>query len=88
MEKDKAATLEGMMRASRMLLQSFADYIRENVPDRQCRDMMLKIGSAMAELIDVSRMIYDEHPALNPHPEEDELAAKMRGTSSSTEPTE
>src|SRR6266851_1201784 len=76
MEKEKAATLEGMMLASRTLLQALADYVRENVPDQQRRAIMLKIGTATAELIDISRMIYDEHPGLNPYAEQDQLAAK------------
>ena len=83
MDRDKAATLDGMALASRMFLQSLADYVRENVPDQQRRAIILKIGTAMAELLDISRMIYDEHPTLNPHQEEERLAEKMRGPSSS-----
>lgn len=30
MDKDKAATLDGMMRASRMLLEAMAGYVRES----------------------------------------------------------
>jgi hypothetical protein len=88
MDRDKAATLEGMALASRMFLQSFADYVRENVPDQQRRAIILKIGTAMAELLDISRMIYDEHPGLNPHQEEERLAEKMRGASSSDDPAD
>jgi hypothetical protein len=88
MDRDKAATLEGMALASRMFLQSLADYVRENAPDEQRRAIILKIGTAMAELLDISRMIYDEHPGLNPYQEEERLAAKMHGTSSSDDPTD
>jgi hypothetical protein len=42
----------------------------------------------MAELLDISRIIYDEHPGLNPHREEERLAEKMRGASSSDDPTD
>jgi len=70
-----------------MLLQALADYVRENVPDQQRRGIMLKIGTATAELIDISRMIYDEHPSLNPYAEQDQLAANC-GTSPSGEPTD
>lgn len=80
MEKEKAATLEGMLLASRTLLQGVADYARECVPDHQRRDVMLKIATATAELIDISRLIYDEHPELNPYSEEDRLAKTMRGS--------
>jgi hypothetical protein len=88
MDRDKAATLEGMALASRMFLQSLADYVRENAPDQQRRAIILKIGTAMAELLDISRMIYDEHPGLNPYQEEERLAAKMHGTPSSDDPTD
>ena len=30
---DKAATLDGMMRASRMLLEAMGGYVRESVPE-------------------------------------------------------
>jgi hypothetical protein len=88
MDIDKAATLDGMALASRLFLQSLADYVRENVPDQHRRAIILKIGTAMAELLDISRMIYDEHPGLNPHQEEERLAEKMRGASSSDDPAD
>ena len=88
MDRDKAATLDGMALASRLFLQSLADHVRENVPDRPRRAIILKIGTAMAELLDISRMIYDEHPTLNPRREEERLAEKMRGPSSSDGPAE
>ncbi len=88
MDRDKAATLDGMVLASRLFLQSLADYVRENVPEQQRRAIILKIGTAMAELLDISRMIHDEHPTLNPHREEERLAREMRGISSSDGPTD
>ena len=39
---------------------------------------MIEIATAMAELIDVSRMIYEEFPELNAHPEEERLAFEMK----------
>jgi hypothetical protein len=78
MRPEAAAQLQGMMTASRALMQGIADFVRENVPDAQRRDVMLKIGAAMAELCDISRMIYDEHPALNPYAEEDRIARDLR----------
>ena len=87
MDKDKAATLDGMMRASRMLLEAMAGYVRESVPDDQRRQVMMKIGTALGELTDISWMIYDEHPHLNPYPEETKLAAEMRNASLSRKDT-
>jgi hypothetical protein len=83
MDKDTAAKVEGMALASRMFLQSVAEFVRDNVPEPQRRAMALKIGTAMAELVDVSRMIYDQYPSLDPYQEETRLAAEMRGASSS-----
>jgi hypothetical protein len=85
MGKETAAKLEGMMLGSRMLLQSVADFVRENVPEQERHAVAIKIGTAMAELLDVSWMIHDQHPSLNPHPEETRLAAELRGRSSSGE---
>ena len=78
MDRDRAATLEGMMRGFRMLLEAMADYVRESVPDDQSEKVMMKIGTALGELTDISWMIYKEHPHLNPYPEETKLAAEMR----------
>ena len=69
MDKDTAAKLDGMMIGSRMLLQSVADFVRENVPEQERYPIALKIGTAMAELLEISWMIHDQHPSLNPDPE-------------------
>jgi hypothetical protein len=82
MDKDTAAKVEGMALASRMFLQSVAEFVRDNVSEPQRRAMALKIGTAMAELVDISRMIYDQYPSLDPYQEETRLAAEMRGVSS------
>jgi hypothetical protein len=85
MDKETAAKLEGMMLGSRMLLQSVGDFVRENVPEQDRRAIAIKIGTAMAELLDISWMIYGQHPGLNPYQEEERLAAERRGSSSSDE---
>ena len=78
MELDKAAILEGMVVMSRATLQGLADHVRDNVPTEIRREIMLKIGTAMAELSEISWMIHKEHPILNPYPEETRIAAEMR----------
>ncbi|WP_395713508.1 hypothetical protein [Reyranella sp.] len=80
MRADSAPQLEGMDDGVPRIVAGGADYVRENAPDSECRDVMLKIGAAMAELCDISRMIYAEHPALNPYAEEYEIARKLRET--------
>jgi hypothetical protein len=81
MDRDTAAKLEGMMLASRSQLQYVAELVRVQVPPPQQRIIMLKIAAALAELIDVSRAIHDEHPHLDPHREEGALAAEMHRAS-------
>ena len=85
MDKETAAKLEGMMLASRMLLQSIGDFVRDNVSEQDRHAIALKIGTAMTELLDVSWLIYDQHPSLNPYQEEERLARERRGNSSSGE---
>jgi hypothetical protein len=85
MDKETAAKLEGMTLGSRMLLQSIGDFVRENVPEQDRHTIALKIGTAMTELLDISWMIYGQHPSLNPYQEEERLARERQGGSSSSE---
>ncbi|MEI6202301.1 MAG: hypothetical protein WCP68_10145 [Enhydrobacter sp.] len=78
MDRTSAVELEGMLMAARQPLQTLADHVRENVPGERRREVMIKIATAMAELIDVSRMIYAEFPDLNPHLEEERIALEMK----------
>ena len=78
MDRTSATELEGMLMATRRPLQALADHVRENVPGERRREVMIKIATAMAELIDVSRMIYEELPDLNPHLEEERIAFEMK----------
>lgn len=87
MDKDAAAKLDGMLMGSRMLLQSVADFVRENVPEQERYPIALKIGTAMAELLEISWLIHDQHPSLNPYPEETRFAAERRGHSSGEDKT-
>ena len=63
MERAKAAKLEGMLLSSRKLLEDLADHVREDVPESQRLKMMLKIGTATAELIAVSISLRQGEPA-------------------------
>ena len=78
MDLDKAAMLEGMLVMSRTMLQEVADRVRDNWPGETRREPMLKIGTAMTELLDISWMIHTEHPVLNPYPEETRLGEEIR----------
>jgi len=66
--KVEAAKLEGMMVGSRIYLQAVSDYIRDTVPEDHRRPFLLKIGTAMAELLDISWTLYEMHPDVTPDP--------------------
>jgi len=70
-----------MMVATRMYLQAVADYIRDAVPEDHRRPFLLKVGTAMAELLDVSWALYEMHPDINPDP-----AHRHGGTTGSPPP--
>ena len=78
MDRDTAEKLEDMMLASRAQLEHIAEFVRVQVPAPQQRTIMLKIATALTELIHISWAIHDEHAHLNPYQEEEALAAKMR----------
>jgi hypothetical protein len=52
--------------------------VHEKVPENRRREVAIKIATAMAELIDVSRMVYEEYPDLNPHLKEERIALEMK----------
>jgi hypothetical protein len=81
MDRGTAEKLESMVLASRAQIDHIAEFVRVQVPAPQQRAIMLKIAAALAELIHVSRVIHDEHAHLNPHKEEEALAAEMRKAS-------
>ena len=78
MEKPVAAKIDVMMAGALLHLTGLADYIRENVPTEQRRKFLRKVADVMAEIIEVSKMIHEEHPELNPYLEEQRAAAMLQ----------
>ncbi|MCA0303817.1 MAG: hypothetical protein LCH95_15535 [Proteobacteria bacterium] len=78
MDKTDAAKLEGLLLGGRLHLHAIADHVRDHVPEEDRRAWLLKIGTAMAELLQVSWTLYERHPGLDPYPEETRLAEQMR----------
>lgn len=78
MEKEVACKIEGMMIASRAYLEALADAVGQTLSTEERRNYIKKIGCAITELIDASRMLYDAHPDLDPHSAETQIAASMR----------
>jgi hypothetical protein len=66
MDKSAAGKIEGMLSAARRQLELVAAELRETTPVKKRRPLILKIGTAMTELVELSWDIYDEHPELNP----------------------
>jgi hypothetical protein len=75
-DKYTAGKIEGMLLAARRHLDHVADHLREVSPPEKLRDHMLKISTAVAELLHLSWEIYAEHPELNPDHEAWETSAE------------
>jgi hypothetical protein len=78
MEKIAAAQLDGMLIAARRQIGEIADPLRVAAAPERLRDLMVKLGTAMSELLDISWEIYDEHPDLDPEPEARQRAEDIR----------
>jgi hypothetical protein len=75
MDKYAAGKIEGMLFAARRQLELVAAELRETTPVKKRYPRVLKVGKAMAELVEPSWEIYDEHPELNPDLEAERAAA-------------
>ena len=76
MDEYTAARLEGMLIGSRGHLEMLAAHIRDAVPAERRRELLLKIGWALSDLVDISREIYKEHPKVNPYFEDERTSAQ------------
>lgn len=74
MDRYTAGRIEGMLLASRVQLEGICDLIRENSPKRKQHGLILRIATAIAELLETSREIYKEHPRLNPYLEFEKIS--------------
>jgi hypothetical protein len=79
MDKYTAGRIEGMLRAARHNIESLiANELRIASPPEKQRHRMTKLGTVLAELLDLSREIYEEHPELNPHLEAERATEELR----------
>ena len=79
MDKYTAGRIEGMLRAARHNIGFLiADDLRVASPPEKQRPRMAKLGTVLAELLDLSREIYEEHPELNPHLEAERATEELR----------
>ena len=79
MDKYTAGKIEGMLVAVRHSIEFLISKELRNAspPERQFPRMQ-KLGIVLAELIDLSRELYEEHPELNPHLEAEKATAELR----------
>jgi hypothetical protein len=78
MDKIAAARLDGMLIAARGQIAAIADPLRVAAAPERLQDLMLKLGTAMSELLDISWEIHDEDPDLDPEPEARQRAEDIR----------
>ena len=78
MDKDTAAKLEGMLLGGRLHLHAIADHVRDHAAEQDRHEFLLKIGTAMTELLQISWALYKRHPGLDPYPEETRLANEIK----------
>jgi hypothetical protein len=78
MDKYAAGKIEGLLMAARKFLEFVAEELRVATSGAKKIELGVKIGHALADLIDISREIYAEHPKLNPFLEMEQATAEWR----------
>jgi len=78
MDKYTAGKIEGMLVASRRFIEIAAEELSAATSGAKKIELGVKMGHAIADLIDVSREIYVEHPKLNPFLEMEKATAEYQ----------
>lgn len=79
MNKYTAGKNEGMLVAVRHSVEFvICDESRRASPPEKQFQRMRKLGIVLAELVDLSRELYEEHPELNPHIDAEKMTAELR----------
>lgn len=66
MERDVALRIDGMLIAIRGNLDGVAHYVKNNCTEAEFKRIVRQIGAAMAETIEISNALYQEHPDIMP----------------------
>lgn len=61
-----AARLDGMLMAVRAELDGVAHFMKEDLSEEEYTELILSIGRAMAELIDISTALHERFPDILP----------------------
>ena len=78
MDRYAAGKIEGLLLASRKLLEFAAEELRVATSGARQIELGIKLGRAISDLIDISREIYVDHPKLNPFLETERATAEWR----------
>ena len=66
MQKNIAIRLDGMLLGVTGNLDEIAHYMKNNLDEREYSALMRHIGGSMAELIEISSVLYSEFPDILP----------------------
>lgn len=87
MDKYTAGKIEGVLMAARKFLEFAAEELRVATSGAKKIELGVKIGHSIADLIDISREIYVEHPKLNPFLEMEQATAEWQAQKSPKDPS-
>ncbi len=66
MDRDVALRLDGYMIALGAIFSSAAEYVRNNVPDKQKEELIQIIGRGFGSVVELSNELYAEYPDIVP----------------------
>ena len=66
MNRDVALRIDGMLIAIRANLDGVAHYVKSNCSEAESKRIIRQIGATMAETIDISNALHQEHPDIVP----------------------
>ena len=66
MDKDVALRIDGMLIGVRGCLDGLAYYMKDNVPSDEYATLILLVGSAMADTVELSSRLHATFPDITP----------------------
>jgi hypothetical protein len=66
MDRDVALRIDGMLIAIRGNLDGVAHYVMDNCTEVEFKRIVRRIGASMAEMIELSNALHQEHPDIVP----------------------
>jgi hypothetical protein len=66
MDRDVALRIDGILMSIRGNLDALTPYVKNNCTDAEFKRIVRQIGATMAETIDISNALHQEHPDIVP----------------------